>query len=64
MLDRQTYKDAFSELHASDGTLISRTAEASSVYHYHEENIVYPTPTPTATPAPSAEPTEPVDGTE
>ena len=26
--------------------------------------IVYPTPTPTATPAPSAEPTEPVDGTE
>ena len=51
-------------VYASDGTLISRTAEASSVYHYHEENIVYPTPTPTATPAPSAEPTEPVDGTE
>ena len=40
-------------VYAADGSLISRTKEASSQYHYHEEDIVYPTPSPTPTPTPS-----------
>lgn len=48
----------------ADGKLISRTKEAGSTYHYHEEDIVYPTPSPSPTPeppaseAPAAEPGE------
>lgn len=50
-----TYRNVFSK----DGTQISSTKEASSTYHYHSQNIVYPsasqtpeaTPTPTPTPA-------------
>ena len=49
----------------ADGNLISRTLEANSEYHYHEEDIVYPTPSPTPSPtpepAPSAEPPAPDD---
>ncbi len=47
-----TYRNLFN----SDGTMISSTKEATSTYHYHKENIVYPTPTPTATPAPTPTP--------
>ena len=43
-------------VYSADGTLLSRTHEASSTYHYHEEDIVYPTPTPEPTPMPSEEP--------
>lgn len=39
--------------------LISRTKEAGSYYHYHEENIKWPEPEPTPEPEPSTEP-EPV----
>lgn len=49
-------------VYAADGTLISRTHEASSTYHYHEENIVYPTPSPTPAPEPSEEPAVDVTG--
>ena len=50
-------------VYAEDGTLISRTHEASSTYHYHEENIVYPTPSPSPTPEPEPSPSEePVSG--
>ena len=45
-----------------DGNLISRNKEAGSYYHYHSENIQWPTatttPTPTATPTPSQTPEE------
>lgn len=48
-----TYRSVYS----ADGTLISRTKEATSYYHYHEENIKWPTePTPTPTPTPASEP--------
>ena len=43
-------------VYSADGTLISRTHEASSTYHYYEEDIVYPTPSPSPTPTPSDEP--------
>ena len=43
-------------VYAADGTLISRTTEANSEYHYHEENIVYPSPSPTPAPTPSEVP--------
>ncbi|MEG1633169.1 MAG: VanW family protein [Oscillospiraceae bacterium] len=33
--------------------LISKTLEAYSEYHYHDEDIKYPTPSPSATPSPS-----------
>ncbi len=59
----QTYRCVY----AADGTLISRTAEASSTYYYHEENIVYPTPTPEPTPSaevPVVESEPPVETTE
>ena len=42
--------------------LISRTKEASSYYHYHEENIKWPEPEPT--PEPSAEPSTAPEPTE
>ena len=45
----------------ADGNLISRTLEANSEYHYHEEDIVYPTPSPTPAPTPSAGPPAPDD---
>ena len=50
----------------AEGGLLSRTTEASSTYHYHEEDIVYPTPSPSPTPEPSEEPavTEPPTATE
>ena len=55
-----TYRNVYSK----DGTLISKEQEAYSEYRYHEEDIVYPTPTPPPTPTPTptdpAEPTEPV----
>lgn len=47
-----TYRNVFDK----DGNLISNEKEASSTYNYHKENIVYPTPTPTATPKPSETP--------
>ena len=54
-------------VYSADGELLSRTHEASSTYHYHEENIVYPTPSPTPTPVPSEPPvvesTAPVEPT-
>ena len=40
-------------VYAADGTLISRTREAASTYHSHDET---PKPTPTPTPAPSSAP--------
>lgn len=54
-----TYRNCYS----ADGELISRELEAYSEYHYHEEDIVYPTPTPTATPTPEATPTPAVTET-
>ena len=41
-----------------DDNLISRTKEASSYYHYHPENIQWPTPSPTPVPEESAAPAE------
>lgn len=49
-----TYRNVYDK----NGTLLSKEIEAYSEYHYHEEDIVYPTPTPSATPEPT--PTEPV----
>lgn len=60
-----TYRNLFDK----DGNLISSTKEATSTYHYHSENIVYPSasvspsaspsattpPQATQTPAPTAE---------
>ncbi len=39
-----------------DGNLLSKELEAYSEYHYHEENIVFPTPTPSPTPEPTLPP--------
>lgn len=39
-----------------DGNLLSKEIEAYSEYHYHEENIVLPTPEPTPTPLPTLPP--------
>lgn len=36
-----------------DGNLLSKNLEAYSEYHYHEENIDYPSPSPSETPEPS-----------
>ena len=52
-----TYRNVYS----AEGELISRDLEAYSEYHYHEEDIVYPTPTPTPTEPPPETPTEPVE---
>lgn len=52
-----TYRNVYSV----EGELISRDLEAYSEYHYHEEDIVYPTPTPTPTEPPLDTPTEPVE---
>ena len=49
-----TYRNVYDK----NGTLLSKEIEAYSEYHYHEEDIVYPTPTPSPTPEPT--PTEPV----
>ena len=67
--------DTYRSVFAKDGTLISRTHEAHSYYHYHDEDIkrpeatatpsTSPKPTESATPsaapsaAPTAKPTEP-----
>lgn len=48
-----TYRNVYSK----DGTLISSTKEATSTYHYHTENIVYPSAKPSATPSATAKPT-------
>lgn len=48
-----TYRSVFDK----NGNLLSKELEAYSEYHYHEEDIVYPTPTPSPTPEPT--PTEP-----
>ena len=52
-------------IYDKDGNLLSKEIEAYSEYHYHEEDIVYPTPTPSPTPEPTPteppiEPTDPV----
>lgn len=41
-----------------DDKLISRTKEANSYYHYHPENIQWPTPSPTPEPSEAPAPTE------
>ena len=41
-----------------DDNLISRTKEADSYYHYHPENIQWPTPSPTPTPEETTAPAE------
>ncbi|MFR5887677.1 MAG: VanW family protein [Oscillospiraceae bacterium] len=46
-----TYRSVFDK----NGNLLSKELEAYSEYHYHEEDIVYPTPT-----EPPIEPTDPV----
>ena len=47
--------DTYRSVFAKDGTLISRDHESHSYYHYHEENIKYPsTPAATKTPEPEA----------
>ena len=56
-----TYRNVYDK----NGTLLSKEIEAYSEYHYHEEDIVYPTPTPSPTPEPTPteppiEPTDPV----
>lgn len=56
-----TYQSVFDK----NGNLLSKELEAYSEYHYHEEDIVYPTPTPSPTPEPTPteppiEPTDPV----
>lgn len=56
-----TYRSVFDK----KGNLLSKELEAYSEYHYHEEDIVYPTPTPSPTPEPTPteppiEPTDPV----
>ena len=56
-----TYRGVFDK----NGNLLSKELEAYSEYHYHEEDIVYPTPTPSPTPEPTPteppiEPTDPV----
>ena len=53
-----TYRNVYDK----NGALISKEIEAYSEYHYHEEDIVYPTPTPEPTPEPT--PTEPVEPTD
>lgn len=67
--------DTYRSVFAKDGTLISRTQEAHSFYHYHEEDIKRPEPSTKPTdkpdkpdstdkPEPSAKPTatpEPVE---
>lgn len=56
-----TYRSVFDK----NGNLLSKELEAYSEYHYHEEDIVYQTPTPSPTPEPTPteppiEPTDPV----
>lgn len=53
-----TYRNVYDK----NGALISKEIEAYSEYHYHEEDIVYPTPTPEPTPEPT--PTEPIEPTD
>lgn len=56
--------DTYRSVFAKDGTLISRTQEAHSYYHYHEEDIKRPesttkpseSPEPTASPKPTSAP--------
>lgn len=54
-----TTADTYRCVYDKDGTLQSRTHEAHSYYHYHDENIVWPSESPevTASPEPSASPT-------
>ena len=53
-----TNATTYRNVYAADGTLLSRTKEDTSYYHYHEENIKWPEePTPTPAPTPSEEPT-------
>ncbi len=40
----------------ADGTLRSSNWEASSYYHYHEEDIEWPSPSPSESPSPSPSP--------
>lgn len=50
--------DTYRSVYAKDGTLISRTHEAHSFYHYHtSENEETSSPKPTDTATPSTEPT-------
>lgn len=52
-----TYRSVFDK----NGNLLSKELEAYSEYHYHEEDIVYPTPSPTPEPTPTEPPIEPTD---
>lgn len=53
-----TNATTYRNVYAADGTLLSRTKEDTSYYHYHEENIKWPEePTPSPAPTPSEEPT-------
>lgn len=51
-----TYRNVYDR----NGTLLSKEQEAYSEYKYHEEDIVYPTPTPSPTPEQTPPPTDPV----
>ena len=51
-----TYRNVYDR----NGTLVSKEQEAYSEYKYHEEDIVYPTPTPGPTPEQTPPPTDPV----
>lgn len=51
-----TYRNVYDR----NGTLVSKEQEAYSEYKYHEEDIVYPTPTPSPTPEQTPPPTDPV----
>ena len=50
----ETYRCVYDK----DGNLISRNKEANSYYHYHPENIQWPTPSETPAPAESPAPSE------
>lgn len=52
-----TYRSVFDK----NGNLLSKELEAYSEYHYHEEDIVYLTPSPTPEPTPTEPPIEPTD---
>lgn len=52
-LTATTYRSVFDK----NGNLLSKTKEATSVYHTHETTKPSPTPTPSATPTPTPTPT-------
>lgn len=59
-----TKATSYRSVFAADGTLISKTKEASSYYHYHKENIKWPTePSPSPSVAPTPTPSSEVTPT-